>query len=537
MSYYRTYRPQKFSDLIGEDHIRDTLREAVKSDKLTHAYLLCGPRGTGKTTTARLLAKALNCQTIIEQKRAKTAITGEPCNKCDSCREITESSAVDVIEIDAASHTKVDEIREIIDKAAFVPTRSDKKIYIIDEVHMLSTSSFNALLKTLEEPPSHVVFILATTEVQKIPLTILSRTQRFDFKRVAKEDIIANLKMVAKKEGLNLEEKAADLIATKAEGGHRDALGYLEQIASISPDITEDRVKEVLGLAGSEEIFRFLGAIFNNYPEEGLKIAQDLYANGFSMNQFAKEIIELLRKIMVLRATGKVLFEDSAENIEKIKEIANGTTLVRIDKVIRNFMQAYQLLKEVSYPILPIEMAVINSIDEVESPKLKVESETQSTEDNAKLKTQNSKLQVKTQNESDEQSVANSRKPETNNEMPIASGQSLKATAPVSVFQMTDDLWGEIINKVKEENATLAALLRDTKPLEVTEGKVRLGVKFPFHKSQISQTKNCKYLEGVIGGVLGYDVILGCEIVKDKPETKVPADDTELLEAAEEIFA
>lgn len=539
MSYYRKYRPQVFSDLVGEDHIRDTLREAVKSNKLTHAYLLCGPRGTGKTTTARLLAKALNCETILAQRQAKTAISGEPCNKCVSCQEVAEGSAVDVIEIDAASHTKVDEIREIIDKAAFVPTRASKKIYIVDEVHMLSTSSFNALLKTLEEPPKHVIFILATTEVQKIPLTILSRTQRFDFKRVSKKDIVTNLKMVAKKEGLRLDERAADLIATKAEGGHRDALGYLEQIASISTDISEEKVKEVLGLAGSEEVYGFLGAIFNNYPEEGLKIAQDLYASGLSMNQLVKEVIELLRKLMVYRATGKFLFEDAEENLARIKAIADSTTTERIDKVIRNFLQAYQLLREVAYPILPVEMAVVNSIESIKS---NVESETQEqgpVAENSKLKdqipkqAQNPKPEI--QNE-ETKGAQGEPKGGQRADKGVTEKEETK-TAPVSVFQMTDDLWDEVINKVKAENATLAALLRDTKPLEVAEGKVRLGVKFPFHKAQISQTKNCKYLEGIIGEVLGYGVILGCEIIKDKPKEEKSADDAELMQAAEEIFA
>jgi DNA polymerase III subunit gamma/tau len=267
VAFYQKYRPKFFVDLIGEDHIRETLLEASKGDKMSHAFLLCGPRGTGKTTTARLLAKVLNCQQIIKDRAYKKEITGEPCNKCEVCLEINEGRAIDVVEIDAASHTKVDEIREVIDKARFMPAKLTKKVYIVDEVHMLSTSSFNALLKTLEEPPAHVVFILATTEVHKLPATIVSRVQRYDFRRIKKDDIIQNLKKIAKAEKIEIDDKVLDLIAVKAEGGHRDAVSLLEQI-SATGDTSYENASKVLGHSDSGEILAFLEAIFSNLPEE-----------------------------------------------------------------------------------------------------------------------------------------------------------------------------------------------------------------------------------------------------------------------------
>lgn len=243
MSYqalYRVWRPQSFEDMVGQEHITKTIQNALMQDKLSHAYLFSGPRGTGKTSAAKIIAKAVNCE---------RAPISEPCNECDACRGITNGTISDVLEIDAASNTGVDDIRDIRDKVKFAPSSVTYKVYIIDEVHMLSTGAFNALLKTLEEPPSHVIFILATTEPHKIPATIVSRCQRFDFKRISSQSIIGRMRQIVDANGTEVEEEALQLLARAAEGGMRDALSLLDQAISYSDDVV--RVEDVLSVTGS----------------------------------------------------------------------------------------------------------------------------------------------------------------------------------------------------------------------------------------------------------------------------------------------
>ena len=553
MAFYQKYRPKTFSEIIGEDHISATLIEAVKGDSLSHAYLLSGPRGTGKTSTARLLAKTFNCETILADRKAEKEISGEPCNKCQACLDITAGRAVDVIEIDAASHTKVDEIREVIDQANFVPTKLIKKIYIIDEVHMLSNSSFNALLKTLEEPPAHVAFILATTEVHKLPATILSRTQRFDFHRVTKDDIIKNLKIITSEEKIKIEDAALELIALSAEGGHRDAIGLLEQIASSTNQITQTAVEDILGIAKAEEIFSFVRAIFSEVPEEGLKIAHRLFSAGANMVQFNRGVIEALRKILLLKMSGKVLFDDTKENIERLKEFSGQIEEIRLIGIINIFVKASQLLKDVSFPILPIEMAVVESCEQNQDTRNKIQEtnhrpggipsrmrdKLQISNDkfqtNSKIQIQNDNIAIQSfdsaqgrQFNSDEKNIAEEK---TYTKAPVSEA---KDTASIAVFQMTDDLWERVIVEAKKENSTLAALLRDAKPLEVAGNKVKLGVKFPFHKDKISEPKHLAFLEKIFGQITGTECVVSCEI--SKPKQKM-GEGIDLVKAAEEIFA
>jgi len=510
MAFYQKYRPRKFAELIGEDHVRDTLLEAAKSGKLSHAYLLCGPRGIGKTTTARLLAKAFNCPDLKE---------GEPCDECEFCQEINQGRAVDVIEIDAASHTKVDEIREVIDKARVVPTKAKKKVYIIDEVHMLSVSSFNALLKTLEEPPAHAIFILATTEVHKIPATVLSRVQRFDFKRVSKKEIIKNLRQVAEKESIKADEDALEIIALNAEGSHRDSLSLLEQISSAKKDIKKEDILDILGISEEREVLGFVRAIFNNSPEEGLKIAHSQFSLGKNMPAFLKEAIEYLRQILLYKICGQHLSEGSGGDLAEIEKLASGIEPDRIGEIIKIFIDASQFVRESLHPLLPIEMATVKASNEVVM-EIRNLSNNKVTEDKtAQNQTTLNKQEVKELKVEEE--------PEAKIE-----------TAPVEVVQMTDDLWERVITETKKENATLAALLKDAKPLEIGPGKIKLGVKFAFHKDKISEPKNCSLLEKIVGNILGQKCKINCELSNlKKADKSIPLSDNELQKAAEEIFA
>ena len=295
---YRKYRSQTFGEMVGQKVISTTLRQAVESGKISHAYLFSGPRGTGKTSAAKIFAKAMNCPNQVD---------GEPCNHCDICREITNGSLEDVIEIDAASNNGVDEIREIRDKSTYAPSRATYKVYIIDEVHMLSTGAFNALLKTLEEPTENVVFILATTELHKIPATILSRVQRFEFKSIKQGAIKEHLASILEKEGLTFDDEALTIIARRAEGGMRDALSILDQALSLSPDnhVSQAVAEEITGSIGLTALDSFVANVRNQETTQALSNLETLFDNGKSMSRFATDLLEYFRDLLIVKAGGE----------------------------------------------------------------------------------------------------------------------------------------------------------------------------------------------------------------------------------------
>lgn len=295
---YRKYRSQTFGEMVGQKVISTTLRQAVESGKISHAYLFSGPRGTGKTSAAKIFAKAMNCP---------NQVNGEPCNHCDICRDITNGSLEDVIEIDAASNNGVDEIREIRDKSTYAPSRATYKVYIIDEVHMLSTGAFNALLKTLEEPTENVVFILATTELHKIPATILSRVQRFEFKAIKQAAIKEHLASILKKEGMTFDDEALTIIARRAEGGMRDALSILDQALSLSSDnnVSQAVAEEITGSIGLTALDSFVANVRNQETTKALSNLETLFDNGKSMSRFATDLLEYFRDLLIVQAGGE----------------------------------------------------------------------------------------------------------------------------------------------------------------------------------------------------------------------------------------
>jgi DNA polymerase III subunit gamma/tau len=333
VALYRKYRPQNFDNLVGQGHVQRTLLNAIKGGHLSHAYLFCGPRGTGKTSTARLVAKAINCISPNE--------LGESCNKCEYCVSMNENRLVDLIEIDAASNRGIDEIRDLREKIRFAPNQAPHKVYIIDEVHMLTTPAFNALLKTLEEPPDHAYFILATTEVHKVPDTILSRCQRFDFRRIENSTIVERLKFIAKQERIEAEDDALELLARTAEGGMRNAISLFEQITS-DGKLTKKNVLEVLGISGFEAITKLYDMLEKCDTSSALKEIQALHQEGQDLFQFNREFLNYLRKKLLA-------------SVEK-KE---GTD--RIMRWIKLFQDASKELKSAIIPQLPLEISVIKS--------------------------------------------------------------------------------------------------------------------------------------------------------------------------------
>lgn len=349
---YRKYRPKVFSDVYGQDHVTSTLKNEIKNGRVSHAYLFTGSRGTGKTTCAKILAKAVNCEHNVD---------GEPCNECEVCKGLDNGSIYDVVEIDAASNNGVDNIRELRDETNYAPSRGKYRVYIIDEVHMLSTGAFNALLKTLEEPPAHVIFILATTEVHKLPATILSRCQRFDFKRIQPETMAVRLKEVASLEGLSLDDDAAVLIARIADGALRDGLSILDQCAGRSKEINSDLVSEVAGLAGREAMYKLSDCIANSDSNTAMSIISDLYQNSFDMERLCVEMINHFRNFLVAKTVRKsrelIICTDDEYNT--ILEASKNFTVESIVFALDLFQNTLVTIKGGAAARIEVEMAFI----------------------------------------------------------------------------------------------------------------------------------------------------------------------------------
>lgn len=332
MSLYSKYRPQNFANLVGQEHVRQTILHEIQKGSVAHAYLFAGPRGTGKTSSARLIAKALNC----EKRNAE----GEPCDTCSMCIAIKDGSLIDVIEIDAASNRGIDEIRDLKEKIQFAPTRAKSKTYIIDEIHMLTKEAFNALLKTLEEPPENVYFILCTTEVHKIPETIISRCQRFDFKRIDLRTIMTRLNYIAQMEKIEAEPEATELIARNVEGGLRDAIGLFEQM-SISGKLTAEHVRTHLGITGHATVVALLEVLEQRDIGKALHLVSEVHREGYDSTSFIREILECLRQRLVASVQGA----------------PQKTTDILL--MIERFEEARDMLRNTVIPELPLEIAVI----------------------------------------------------------------------------------------------------------------------------------------------------------------------------------
>lgn len=357
MSYtalYRKFRPQEFADVKGQDHIVTTLKNQIEADRIGHAYLFCGTRGTGKTTIAKIFAKAVNCE---------HPVNGSPCGQCSSCRAVAEGTSMNVIEIDAASNNGVESIREIKEEVAYRPTEGKYKVYIIDEVHMLSIGAFNALLKTLEEPPSYVIFILATTEVHKIPVTILSRCQRYDFKRISVDTICDRLRELLEKEQIEAEEKAIRYIAKSADGALRDAISLLDQCIAfyLGQTLTYDKVLEVLGAVDTEVFSALLRKIINQDVAGIMVLVEQLITEGRELGQFVIDFTWYLRNMLLIKSSEELSdgLDLSSENLERLREEAEWIEDETLIRYIRIFSELSNQIKYSSQKRVLIEVALI----------------------------------------------------------------------------------------------------------------------------------------------------------------------------------
>ncbi len=347
---YRKFRPLKFEDMVGQEHITKTIRNQIMAGRVGHAYLLNGGRGTGKTTTAKILARAVNC--LNPQN-------GEPCNECEICKAALSGSLTDIVEMDAASNNSVDDIRAIRDEVNFLPTLAKYRVYIIDEVHMLSTGAFNALLKTLEEPPAHVKFILATTEPQKLPATILSRCQRFDFKKISNEDISKRLKYVCDESKIEITKEALNIISVLAEGAMRDALSILERcLQEGSEKIDEDLVKDLVGIPKLTFISKIVQGIVENDIEKTIKIVEEVMQEGKDLSNLLWELIKYTKDILVWKTTGKLEIYNE-EELKQISEIATKVSKERLLQMIYTLSELENDMKWSSQKAVLFEVAMI----------------------------------------------------------------------------------------------------------------------------------------------------------------------------------
>ena len=364
LALYRKYRPKKLSELIGQETTSEILKNAAASDKIGHAYLFYGPRGTGKTTTARLIAKLLNCEKRNADSKFKEQ--GESCGECDICKEIDLNNSFDVIEIDAASNRGIDEIRNLKDSIRTAPVRGRYKIYIIDEVHMLTGAASNALLKTLEEPPSHAVLVLATTEYEKLPPTITSRAQRFIFKKAAKTKIMEKLSIIARAEKIEIASDALELIASVADGSFRDAESLLDQVSSTNAKIDLQTVESLTGRTGLKKVKELSELILKNNLEESLKYLSEISDEGHNLTQLTKDLIHYFRKILSLKINPDLetffsgeLTKEEIDQIKQLAGLADTETLIRLTKA---FILAYSEIRYSPFAIVPLEVALIENL-------------------------------------------------------------------------------------------------------------------------------------------------------------------------------
>lgn len=528
MSYtalYREWRPQIFEDVVGQEHIKTTLKNQIKNDKTAHAYLFCGTRGTGKTTMAKIMAKALNCLNLQD---------GEPCNECEMCKSINAGLNIDVTEVDAASNNKVENIRDMIEDVQYPPREARNKVYIMDEVHMLSTGAVNAFLKTLEEPPSNVVFILATTDPQKLPITILSRCQRFDFKRIKTEDISGRLREIVTEKGVFADDNSLNLIARMSDGAMRDALSVLDQAISMGEGkVQYDDVLDMLGLVTNENLLALTDATIKKDTEKSMNIIEDIVISGKDIYTFIKDLTNHMRNLLMVKVSNnpQQVVDMSTENIELIKTQGSKISIEEIMRFIRILQDAEEQAKWSKQARIYLELAIIKMCriefdtspevmlsrinrveDAIRSGNITVTSAPRKDEDNSDKKSSSPKK-------------ASVRKPaEVHDEILPINAFNEDSTLTLDKVEKS---WKDIIDTFKNRRLmVIYASLLTGKLSRCEKGVIEIVYteQFAFNKQRLDKEDNRRLVDGVFSEILRENVKVTYRVMTSEPKGKTKED-------------
>ena len=526
---YHRWRPQTFDEVVGQTHVTRTLQNAIATGRVSHAYLFTGPRGTGKTSVARILAKAVNC---LSEDAAK------PCNQCTACQAINEGRALDLIEIDAASNTGVDDVRDMREKIGFAPNELRYKVYIIDEVHMLSTAAFNALLKTLEEPPAHVIFILATTEVHKVLPTILSRCQRFDFRRLSLKEIVGKLNTICAAEGIHIEPAALELIARAATGSFRDAESILDQLAAFAEEtITIDLVQTLLGTAGLQVVEDLVECVIEKDVPRGLRLINKAVDDGVDPRQLARQLLEHLRGLMLLQLDNEQLVNVSAETLERMRTQARRIPHKALIQTIKLFNDAAMGVKGGAHPQLPLELAFVEATMLEEPAHVPAREAPQA----APAGLTHAPAAAPSRPQTTERPTAEKAMPSAPPEAPPEAAPEEEAQpaepppAPVGDFDTMLQRWPEVMAGVRKLSRNLEALLKDSRPVSLDGTVFTLGFYYPFHKQKVEEPKSKALVEQVLQQLFGTSYTLRCVLIpKDARQVELERPKTKFDLAAED---
>jgi len=493
--YYRKWRPQTLAEVVGQEQVTQTLRNALSSSRISHAYIFSGPRGTGKTSTGRILAKAVNCLTNGK---------GEPCNTCNICQAITEGRSLDVIEIDAASNRGIDEIRELRERVNYAPSQARYKVYIIDEVHMLTKEASNALLKTLEEPPPHAIFVLATTEAHKVLPTILSRCQHFNFRRISQKDIASRLAYICSAEGIEAETEVLQLIARSATGSLRDATNLLEQLTTYyGPKIELPQVQTVLGITGDWRTKELVKHIVNNDVTAGITTINSINSDGLDLRQFNRELVEYLRGLLLIKTGSSESVDLTAEDMAELESLATKASLPQILKAIKLFGQLDLGLD--NYSTLPLELALVDCTLTSEPVEERITAQIEHESPPPP--------RVKSQPARAETPPTTPVTPEPAS-TPAATPQASTSPDGDSELERLRLNWRQVIEQAPEDakRTPAIAILRSAgvKPVAIDGDTVVLSFRYDVHKEKMEKIENQQVAQEIISNFLGHPCRVRC---------------------------
>ncbi len=531
---YRRFRPQTFDQVVGQEHVVRTLRNALASGRVHHAYLFAGPRGTGKTTTARLLAKAVNCLAEDPAQR--------PCNVCAICQAVNEGRLMDLIEIDAASNTGVDDVRELRERVGFRPSEARYKVYVIDEVHMLSTAAFNALLKTLEEPPPHAIFVLATTEAHKIPATILSRCQRLDFRRIPLATMVERLEQIARQEGLTIEREALTLVARQATGSMRDAESLLDQLAAYNEGgITVAEVRAALGTGDEAAVTTLTDALATRDVAAGLAVISQVVEQGSDPRQFARQVVEHLRALLLTSTgAGETPIHVPEEQRDAFRAQAARFTPQQLTRAIRLFNQAATETRVAWQPQLLLELALMEAVlpaDAAAPPASPPPPPP--TRPQPAGRGPSTTSAPSSRSTSPSSPPASPAAPPDRPAPPATEPDSPPSSATACTLDEVASRWSALLSEIRSRNLSLEALLRSCRPVAVEENTVLLGFEHAFHKGRVGEENNRRLVEDTLTRLLGRSVQVRCVLsqensapVQASPSSASPSEEDPLIQRA-----